>query len=187
MPGQFKHPPNDPILERRHPKLFTERHVESMEYFIFCHKFGENDNLLFFYTKLSLNDRLLTHAMGICGMTPQIIFCCFSWVRGYPICETFWQSNRIQDPKNQSHSKGINCWFYVLRRPEGSDWFSGTRMRLDCQKVSHMGYPHIQEKQQNAFWGVISHIPIACVSNISISDNFVKKKNCHFPKTFGKI
>ena len=78
MPRKHKTPPNDPILESRHAKLFAERHVESMEYFIFCHKFGENDNLLFFYTKLSLNDRLLTHAIGICEITPQNTICRFS-------------------------------------------------------------------------------------------------------------
>ena len=79
---------------------------------------------------------------------------------------------------------------YALTKCECSDWVSGSRMRLDCQKVSHMGYPRTQEKQQNVFWGVISHIPIACVSNISISDNFVKKKKKKlviFPKTCGKI
>ena len=42
--------------------------------------------------------------------------------------------------------------------------------------VSHMWYPRTQEKRQNVFWGVISHITMACLSNISFSDNFVQKK-----------
>ena len=35
MAGQYKPPPNDPILESRHPKETAERHVESIEYLIF--------------------------------------------------------------------------------------------------------------------------------------------------------
>ena len=78
---------------------------------------------------------------------------------------------------------------FALTKCECSDWVSGSRMRLDCQKVSHMGYPHTQEKRQIVFWGVISHIPIAWVSNISISDNFVQKKKKQiviFPKLVDK-
>ena len=61
---------------------------------------------------------------------------------------------------------------YALRDLEGGDWFSGSRTQLGSQKVPHMWYPCTQEKQQNVFWGAIPHITMACVSNISFSDNF---------------
>ena len=65
---------------------------------------------------------------------------------------------------------------YALRNLEGGALFSGPRMRLGSQKVPHMWYPRTREKQQNVFWGAIPHITMACVSNISFSDNFVQKK-----------
>ena len=34
-----------------------------------------------------------------------------------------------------------------------------------------MWYPRTREKQQNVFWGAIPHITMACVRNISFSDN----------------
>ena len=68
---------------------------------------------------------------------------------------------------------------YALRNLEG---FSGPRTRLGSQKVPHMWYPCTQEKQQNVFWGVIPHMPMACLSNILFSDNFVQKKFVIFPQ-----
>ena len=49
MPRWHKTPTNDPILESRYPKLFAERHVESMEYFIFWHKLRERDIFFFLH------------------------------------------------------------------------------------------------------------------------------------------
>ena len=50
MPEQYKHPTNDPILESRHPKVFTEGHSESVGDFIyFCQKLAEMETLLLFF------------------------------------------------------------------------------------------------------------------------------------------
>ena len=38
MPRWHKTPPNDPILESRHPKLFAERYSEYFADLAFCHK-----------------------------------------------------------------------------------------------------------------------------------------------------
>ena len=45
MPGQYNYPTSDPILERRHPKVFADGHSEFMEVFIFCHKLVEYETL----------------------------------------------------------------------------------------------------------------------------------------------
>ena len=77
---------------------------------------------------------------------------------------------------------------YALRNLEGGAWFSGSRTWLGSQKVPNMWYPHTQEKRQNVLWGAIPHITMACVRNISFSDNFVQKKSvCHILATCVKI
>ena len=175
-PGGTNPPPNDPILESRHPKLFAERHGEYFAALICFWKWRKTRKNIFFFFFFQFS-KLCDKKWGLQNThytSQQIAWGVYfpKWGHLGGFCAT-WAFHGLRNCDRQWRVKSK---IHALRKPEGGAWFSGSRTRLGSQKVSHMWYPRTQEKQQNVFWGVISHIPMACLSNISFSDNFVQKK-----------
>ena len=83
-------------------------------------------------------------------------------------------------------SAEVTWTIYAIRKPESVDWLLRSCTQLGSQKVSHMGYPHTQEKRQNVFWGVFPHVWEIYLLVTTLCKKNKIKKIVIFPKLVAK-